>query len=128
MNRSSLKIVTRKALSVLATAFGVLTVFVGSRTLLGFSDPGYTIFYPLLLFNAIMGLFYTAAGVFIWIDHKKQVQTSLLILVVNLLMLLLMLTLSLLSTEIATESFKAMTFRTGFWLVIYITLRTYLKK
>lgn len=127
MDSSSLKIVVHKALSVLAAVFGILTIFVGSRTLLGFSDPGYTIFYPLLLFNTIMGFFYTAAGILIWIDCKKQVQASLLILGANLFMLILMIILYSFGKEIATDSYKAMTFRTGFWFVIYITLKTYLK-
>jgi hypothetical protein len=35
--------------SLIAVIFGVITVFVGGQTLLGFSDPGYTIFLPLLI-------------------------------------------------------------------------------
>jgi len=128
MDKFAIKNIIHKSAAFLAVAFGILTLFVGSRTLLGFSDPGYTIFYPLLLFNTIMGLFYMAAGILIWIDHKSQIKVTRLIFGANLIMLLLMLLLYLFDTEIAKESFKAMTFRTAFWLAIYLILRTYLKK
>lgn len=41
-------------IDLIAVAFGVLTLFVGTRVLRG-ADPGSVVFRPLLVYNVVMG-------------------------------------------------------------------------
>lgn len=57
--------IVRTIVVAVAVLFGVVTLFAGGRVFLG-SDPGYEVFWPLLIFNTAMGLAYLAAGMAIW--------------------------------------------------------------
>lgn len=104
--------------------FGLLTVFAGSRVLFGISEPGYTVFLPLLIFNTIMGLIYIATGIMILGSTLKGVFASKMIFMLNLSVLFIILFLYIFgSNQVATDSIIAMVFRTTVWLAIYWVLK-----
>lgn len=107
----------------MAVIFGVVTVFVGGQTLLGFSDPGYTIFLPLLIFNFVMGFFYLVTGLLIWKSHKNALSTARTVFSLNLFVFLMVSLLYFSSDRVAMESLIAMAFRTGLWFAIYMVIR-----
>ncbi len=108
--------------ALIAIIFGGITVFIGTQTLLGFHDPGYLIFLPLLVFNTIMGLLYIITGVLIWRNHPEMLFAVQSIFLLNLAVLVIIGILYLTSSQVAFESVAAMSFRTIIWLVIYGSL------
>lgn len=114
---------TRILTSFIAVIFGVITFFVGGQTLLGFSDPGYSIFLPLLIFNFLMGFLYAGTGFLIWMSHPQELKTARTIFLLNFFVFLMIGFLYLSSDKVAMESVIAMIFRTGLWLVIFIVIR-----
>ncbi len=77
------------AAAVIAFVFGLVTILVGGMTLFGFFDPGYIIFVPLLIYNTMIGFFYTATGILIWQQHHKALQASKFIFLFNLVVLII---------------------------------------
>ncbi|MDZ7657695.1 hypothetical protein [Fodinibius sp.] len=122
MNRKTLTTFIQSANAIIATIFGLITIWVGGTTLLGFSDPGYVIFSPLLIFNAVMGFAYIAAGYLIWRNLQSGIKAAKIVFLVNLSVLFLIAIAYWLEASIAIESLKAMSFRTGIWLIIYAGL------
>jgi len=108
--------------AIIATAFGLITIWVGGTTLFGFSDPGYVIFLPLLIYNTVMGFFYTATGMLIWQQHPKATKASKFIFLLNIMVLIIITLLYWTNFEVAFDSLKAMSIRTLIWGTIYISL------
>lgn len=102
-----------------AILFGLLTVFKGTTTLLGVSDPGYTLFLPLLVFNTVMGIFYIISGYLIFKDAEKGKKSSGIISLINLLVFLLIVIIYFSADRVALESVFAMAIRTTVWVAIY---------
>lgn len=102
-----------------AGAFGLLTVFKGSTTLLGVSDPGYNLFLPLLVFNTVMGIFYIISGNLIFKNAEKGKRSSGIISLINLLVFLLIVIIYFSADHVASESVFAMAIRTMVWFAIY---------
>lgn len=121
MNRQSLLV--ERTVAIIAIAFGLLTIAVGSSVFLGYFDPGYIVFVPLLIFNIFMGFVYTAAGFLIWQHHKHALQTTKAIVLLNLAVLLAILAFYFTGMPVADESLKAMAFRTVVWLIIFASLK-----
>lgn len=111
--------ITQKMLIGVALIFGLLTMFEGSRVLLG-SDPGYIVFRPLLMYNAAMGIVYVAAGVFAWRNLKKGMYMAASIFALNLLVLMMIFFLYAEGESIAVDSLRAMSLRTVVWLVLSV--------
>lgn len=108
-------------LALFAILFGLVSVFVGGRVLLG-ADPGYIVFKPLLIYNAIMGFAYIAAGVTAWRSLVRGRQAAATILVLNLLVLAAIVALYATGDSVAVESVRAMTLRTVVWLALFVGL------
>jgi hypothetical protein len=100
-----------------AILFGLLTIFAGSRVLMGV-DPGYVVFRPLLVYNTIMGFVYVAAGLVIWRNTGAGMYSALAILVLNLMVLGGIFYLYQQGSPVAADSLRAMSVRTGVWLAI----------
>lgn len=115
--------IIRITTALVTVIFGGFTVFVGGRTLLGYSDPGYTAFLPLLIFNFVMGFIYVTTGLLIWKGHKKALTAAKTVFLLNLSVFLMISILYLSSDMVAMESVIAMTFRTGVWFVIFMVIR-----
>lgn len=122
MDRKTLTPLIQTADAIIATAFGLITIWVGGMTLFSSSDPGYVIFLPLLIFNTVMGFVYTGAGILIWRQHPKVLQMSKIVFALNTLVLVLITLLYWMNFDVAFDSLKAMTLRTAVWLIIWWSL------
>lgn len=122
MNKKSISLFIQTATAIIATAFGLVTMWVGGMTLFGFSDPGYVIFLPLLIYNTVMGFFYTATGILIWQQHPKATKASKIIFLLNILVLAIIVLLYGTNFGVAFDSLKAMSLRTLIWGIIYLSL------
>lgn len=105
--------------SFVAVAFGLLTVVAGVRVLTGLSEPGYTLFLPLLSFNTVMGFVYIAAGILTMQSTRVGVAFSKYIFLINLAVFVIVFLLYLYTRSAAIESVMAMGVRTLVWLIIF---------
>jgi len=121
MNKK-ISVVTQRVIAVLAICFGLLTIVIGAQTLLGYSDPGYVVFLPLLVFNTVMGSIYAVSGFMIWQDLNFGTTAAKMVFLINLAVLVLIFIVYLMGGAVATESLKAMSFRTIVWLVLWCGL------
>ncbi|TVP98656.1 MAG: hypothetical protein EA359_17960 [Balneolaceae bacterium] len=114
---------TSKRLQILTAAvaivFGLVTGFAGGRVLLDISDPGYSVFFPLLIFNTVMGFVYIATGVLIWTTIQKGIIASKMIFLLNLAVFCIVLFLFISGEKVAVDSVMAMGFRTIVWGIIF---------
>lgn len=108
-------------LALVGVLFGLVTLFAGTRVLLG-ADPGYIVFRPLLIYNTAMGVAYIAAGVMAWRSLVRGRQAAAAIFVLNLLVLAAIGTLYATGKAVAIESVHAMTLRSVVWLVLFVGL------
>ena len=108
-------------LALVGVLFGLVTLFAGTRVLLG-ADPGYIVFRPLLIYNTAMGFAYIAAGVMVWRSLVRGRQAAAAIFVLNLLVLAAIGTLYATGGAVAIESVHAMTLRSVVWLVLFVGL------
>lgn len=108
---------TRALLCGVATAFGLLTIIAGGRVLLG-ADPGYVVYQPLLVFNTVMGLVYVTVAVIGWRKPAQGRNGAALVFGLNLLALVGIYALHASGAAIAVDSLRAMSLRTGVWLLL----------
>ncbi|MEX0905651.1 MAG: hypothetical protein WD604_16450 [Balneolaceae bacterium] len=109
--------------AIVAIVFGLFTVFAGSRVLLEISDPGYTVFLPLLIFNTVMGFVYIATGILIWRNTQKGGFASKLIFLLNLAVFCIILFLFFTGEKVAVESVMAIGLRTIVWGIIFWSVK-----
>lgn len=102
-----------------AAAFGLVTLVAGGRVLQG-ADPGYPVFRPLLIFNTAMGAAYLAAGVVMSRSLEGGKAAALAIFLLNLVALAAVGCLYAAGGAVAADSVRAMTLRTGVWLVLFL--------
>jgi len=112
---------TQSVTAGIATLFGLLTIFAGTRVLLG-SDPGYVVFRPLLIFNTIMGIVYLLAAFTIWRNIKKGKHMAAVIFLLNLFVLVVIFILYMKGSLVAVDSVRAMSLRTVVWFVLFALL------
>ena len=110
--------ITKKILVTVAVIFGLLTIFAGTRVLLG-SSPGYIVFRPLLIYNAVMGIVYIAAGIIAWRNIKQGMHVAAAIFVLNIIVLTAIFFLYTEGNSIAVNSLRAMSLRTVVWLALF---------
>lgn len=110
--------ITRNILVSIAVLFGLLTIFAGTRVLLG-SNPGYVVFRPLLIYNAAMGIVYVAAGIITWRNIKQGMYVAAAISVLNLIVLIAIFFLYRAGNSIAVDSLRAMSLRTVVWFALF---------
>ena len=105
-------------IALIAVAFGVLTLFVGTRVLRG-ADPGYVVFRPLLVYNVVMGVVYVLAGVLIGRGAAAGKWLAGGIAGLNALVLAFIAWLHASGGAVAVDSVRAMAFRTGVWVLLF---------
>ena len=110
--------ILHKLLVLVAVLFGLATIFASSRVLLG-ADPGYSVYQPLLIYNAVMGVMYVLAGITAWRNVKRGMYAALTVLILNLLVLSVIYYLYTEEGPIALESLSAMILRSTVWLVLF---------
>lgn len=118
MNKS----IFRKAAAVLGILFSILTLIEGSEILLGITQPGYTVFVPLLFYNIIMGVVGIAIGISIWINHRKCFGNAAAVTITHLMVWLIISSLYFFTNAVALHSVSAMAIRSFVWLVIVFTV------
>lgn len=119
MNRPLYLTIIQWVLALAAALFGLLTIFSGGRVLLD-SDPGYTVFRPLLIFNTTMGVAYVAAGIIAWRSLDLGKVAAAMIFVLNFLVLAAIIFYYAAGGDVAIASLRAMTFRTVVWFVLFL--------
>ncbi|MDO8631094.1 MAG: hypothetical protein Q7R41_11440 [Phycisphaerales bacterium] len=111
----------QRILAFVATVFGFATVVAGGRVLAG-ADPGYVVFRPLVIFNTAMGVAYVASGIITLRSLGRGKFAAATIFVLNLLVLGVIGYLYSAGSAVAIDSIRAMTFRTGVWLALFLGL------
>lgn len=128
MQELDIRQMTRYAAAALGCAFGLLTLFAGSRVLLG-NDPGYVVFRPLLVYNTLMGFAYIAVAALIWLRPMQGRYGAGALFFLNLSVLIGIFILYHNGAAVAVDSLRAMLLRTGVWLVILLaTLWSYVPR
>jgi len=102
----------------IAILFGLVTIVAGTRVLLG-TNPGYIVFFPLLIYNAIMGIVYVVAGITVWRNIKQGMQMAAAIFLLNTLVLTIIFLMYKQGFAIAVDSLRAMSLRTFIWFVLF---------
>jgi hypothetical protein len=111
----------QRILAFVAGMFGLATVVAGARVLAG-TDPGFVVFRPLVIFNTVMGVAYVASGIVTLRSLARGTFAAATIFVLNLLVLGVIGYLYAAGSAVAIDSVRAMTFRTGVWLVLFLGL------
>ena len=109
--------ILKKIAAILALFIGVMSVFAGSKVLLGIDAKDYNTLTWLIVYNVIMGVVSLYAAFLIW---KSDYRANNIITIILVLHLLVLLYLNFISENAAHESKMAMVFRTVIWLVITI--------
>lgn len=119
MNQSIIPLILQRIMAAVAVVFGIVTIIAGSRVLTG-TDPGYTVFQPLLVYNTLMGVAYIAGGLMIWRNLRRGKYVAASIFTLNLIVLGGIAYLYFVSDGVAVDSLRAMTLRTVVWLVLLL--------
>ena len=109
--------VLKKIASILALFIGVMSVFAGSKVLLGIDTKDYNILIWLVSYNVIFGVLSIITAYLIWNDISKGKSLTLFILAMHFMVFIY---LNFISSNVASESIKAMIFRTSIWVVIAV--------
>lgn len=112
----------QRTVAVVAALFGLATIVAGGRVLMGWSDPGYVVYRPLLIYNTAMGVAYLAAGIVIWRSLHWGKYGAAVVFVLNLVVLVAIVWLYAAGGSVAIDSLRAMTFRTAVWLALFVGL------
>ena len=107
----------KKIAAFLALFIGLMSVFAGSKVLLGIDTKDYTILTWLVSYNVIFGIISIFTAYLIWRDNEKSKSLILFILAMHFIVFIY---LKFLSNTVASESVKAMIFRTSIWIFIVI--------
>lgn len=109
--------ISKKIAVVLALFLGLMSVFAGSKVLLGIDTKDYTILTWLVSYNILLGVISIFVAYLIWQDKTMAKHLTLSILTLHFMVFTY---LKFFSTTVATESIGAMLFRTSIWVVIVI--------
>ncbi|WP_299526385.1 hypothetical protein [uncultured Lutibacter sp.] len=111
-----------KIASILALLIGAMSVFAGSKVLLGIDTKEYNVLNWLVFYNVILGFISIVASYLIWKKNKlsKSLIPTILVLHSSILIYLYFF-----SEIVAAESMKAMTFRVSIWIVIFLLTFNY---
>ncbi len=102
---------------VLAGLIGIMSVISGSTVLLGLREVQYTVLNGLLVYNVAVGALSVIIAYLIWKNFMLSKKYISLILIFHASVLAY---LYFFSETVAMESIKAMTFRVGIWILIFI--------
>lgn len=113
----------QRLLATVAIAFGLVTVAAGGSVLLGWRDPGYIVFQPLLVYTYSMAFAYIATGLLGWHHAGHARRGAGLISLANLAMLAVVLGFFANTSQVAAHSMLAMSMRTLVWLGLWLGFR-----
>ena len=113
-----MKVSKHKIAAALALFIGVMSVIAGSRVLLSINVPDYNVLHWLVIYNVAAGVVSIAVAILIWQKSKLSIASSILVVAAHALVLILLIT--VFSEVAATDSMKAMIFRTTIWTAISV--------
>ena len=113
-----MKVSKHNIAAALALFIGVMSVIAGSRVLLSINVPDYNVLQWLVIYNVAAGAVSIAVAILIWQKSKLSIASSILVLAAHALVLILLIT--VFSEVAATDSMKAMIFRTTIWTAISV--------
>lgn len=105
-----------KFAAILALFIGFMSVFAGSKVLLGMDMKNYNVLPWLVGYNVVLGIFSIFTGYLIWTSKATAKTFAFFILNLHFLIFLY---LKYISNTVAPESIKAMLFRIGIWVFIF---------
>jgi len=105
----------KKIAAVLALFIGLMSVFAGSKVLLGIDTKDYNILTWLVSYNVIYGVISVFTAYLIW--RGREISKTLILFILTSHFVVFMV-LKFFNNNAASESVKAMIFRTGIWLLI----------
>ena len=108
---------SQKTAAILALFIGVMSVFAGSKVLLEIDIKDYNVLVWLVLYNVVFGAISIVVAYFIWKNSAKAKKLTLLVLAMHFMVFMY---LKFMSATVASESTKAMIFRTSVWVLIAI--------
>ncbi|WP_033958447.1 hypothetical protein [Psychroserpens jangbogonensis] len=114
---SNNSIISQKIAAILALTLGVMSVFAGSKVLLDIDNKAYNVLIWLVTYNVIFGAISIIAAFYIWKNRSTAKYLSLFILTMHFSVFMY---LKFLSSTVASESIKAMLFRTSVWILIVV--------
>lgn len=119
MNNSTINnsILSQKFAAILALVLGVMSVFSGSKVLLEIDAKDYNVLMWLITYNVIFGAISIVVVYLIWKNYSKVKPLILFVLAMHFMVFLY---LKFISKIAASESVKAMLFRTIVWILIAI--------
>jgi len=109
--------ILKKIAAVIALFIGFMSVFAGSKVLLGIATKDYTILRWLVSYNVLFGAISIFVAYLIWQNKILARNLTFFILAMHFMVFLY---LKLICATVATESIRAMLFRTGIWIVIVV--------
>jgi len=109
--------ILKKIAATLALFIGLMSVFAGSKVLLGIDTKDYNILTWLVSYNVIFGVISIFTAYLIWKGKKTGKNLALFILSMHFTIFII---LKFFSDTVASESVKAMIFRTSIWALIII--------
>ena len=113
-----MKVSKHNIAAALALFIGVMSVIAGSRVLLSINVPDYNVLHWLVIYNVAAGVVSIAVAILIWQKSKLSIASSILVVAAHALVLILLIT--VFSEVAATDSMKAMIFRTTIWATISV--------
>jgi hypothetical protein len=102
---------------ILALLIGGMSVVSGSKVLLAIDVKDYTVINWLVIYNVIFGVISIVVAYLIWKNKSLAKNAVVFMLVAHTIMVLY---LYFFSETVASESIKAMGFRIGIWILIYL--------
>lgn len=106
-----------KIAAILALLIGGMSVISGSKVLLGIDVKDYTVLNWLVIYNVIFGVISFVAAYLIWKNKSIAKKIVVFILAAHTFSAIY---LYFFSESVASESIKAMSFRIGIWILIYL--------
>lgn len=107
-----------KLAAVIAFLIGLMSVVAGVRVLMGISTPDYNILNWLVVYNVFAGVISITVSILIWKKYWQAFAASILISVAHITVLVLLI--SAFNEITASESIKAMIFRSTIWIIIIL--------
>lgn len=108
---------SQKIAAILALMIGIMSVIAGSKVLLEIDSKDYNVLIWLVSYNVIFGAISIVVSFLIW---KNKAKTKRLVLFILAMHFMVFMYLKFVSTTVASESIKAMLFRTSIWVLIAV--------
>ncbi len=115
-----MKNILLKIAAAVALILGLMGVITGTRVLAGYFDPGYHILPWLVYYNVFTGLVSLFAGILIWKENAKALLFSGIITAGHISVLLSLRI--IFDSVVATQSIKAMVFRSTIWIILFFVV------